>query len=478
MNLNIMLVDDEMIERKAMRKIIEDHFGKGVVCGEASNGRQAIQMADQLQPNIMLMDVKMPGIDGLEAIEIIRKKHPKIKFIMVSAYDSFDYAKKAMKEGVKEYILKPATKEETIEAILKVYQEIVQEEEQLKKERQSKRIAGKHFIHKLMEFDLSEELEEIKRELFQNMRSAFFMIVALENADEQRFISEKIHEWSKGGFIQEERKDQQIYFITKEHEVGKAEILTLARKLVLSGDQRKWIGIGFPYVRLEEIPNSFKEARIAFSQIKETKHGGYGFPISQSDGSVVNMELIINLIFQNDPDQAMELIRRIFEKEKGNEERFQELYFLIRNQLKVEGIDLGQIQLNNVLSVTDWENFIQLCSLQVRQYFLSHGYVERAKNYIQNRYNEPISLEEVAEYVQLSTPYFAKMFKEETGKTFIDYLTELRMMKAKELLLKNELTFKEISYQVGYRDPNYFSRVFKKYFKRSPRDFQNEILKK
>jgi len=84
----------------------------------------------------------------------------------------------------------------------------------------------------------------------------------------------------------------------------------------------------------------------------------------------------------------------------------------------------------------------------------------------------------VAEKVELSPPYFAKIFKEETGNTFVDYVTELRLEKAKELLLQNQLSFKEISFAVGYRDPNYFSRVFKKYFHMSPREFRNTILKK
>ncbi|MGG3688407.1 response regulator [Caldifermentibacillus hisashii] len=151
MNLSIALVDDEMIERKAMRKIIEDHFGKTIVCGEAANGRQAIQLADEKRPNIMLMDIKMPGIDGLEAIERIKEKHPDIKFIMISAYDSFDYAKQAMKKGVKEYILKPATKEETIQAILNVYREIAEEQMNQERKKYAAEIAKKHFLQQIMD---------------------------------------------------------------------------------------------------------------------------------------------------------------------------------------------------------------------------------------------------------------------------------------------------------------------------------------
>ncbi|WP_243296644.1 response regulator [Bacillus litorisediminis] len=187
MDIKMILADDEMIERKAMKKLIEDHFGEGLVIGEAANGRQAIELADKLHPDLILMDVKMPGINGLEAIEKIQIKHKNIKFIMVSAYDSFEYLKKAMNEGVKEYILKPAEEEETIQTIIRVYQEILREREQIQKQRQSLEISRQYFLKKIIGFNINEETWCLKNELFPDMKCGYFIIYEWEDDQDIHF---------------------------------------------------------------------------------------------------------------------------------------------------------------------------------------------------------------------------------------------------------------------------------------------------
>src|SRR5690625_2121339 len=110
-----------------MKKFIENNFTDLTVVGEAVNGRKAIELAETTQPDIIFMDIKMPGINGLEAIGEINEKYPAIKFILVSAYDSFDYAKEAMQYGIKDYILKPAKKEEIVKTLFRLQQEITLE---------------------------------------------------------------------------------------------------------------------------------------------------------------------------------------------------------------------------------------------------------------------------------------------------------------------------------------------------------------
>src|SRR5699024_5967116 len=117
--MRVLIAEDELIERKAMRKFIEDNFSDIVVVGEAANGRNASEQAPILEPDVLFMDINMPCIDGLEAIERIHANDPSIKFIMISAYDSFAYAKKAMRFGIKDYILKPGKKEEVAKALLR-----------------------------------------------------------------------------------------------------------------------------------------------------------------------------------------------------------------------------------------------------------------------------------------------------------------------------------------------------------------------
>ncbi|HWO76476.1 MAG TPA: response regulator [Bacillus sp. (in: firmicutes)] len=477
MDIKMILADDEMIERKAMKKLIEDHFGEGLVIGEAANGRQAIELADKLHPDLILMDVKMPGINGLEAIEKIQIKHKNIKFIMVSAYDSFEYVKKAMNEGVKEYILKPAEEEETIQTIIRVYQEILREREQIQKQRQSLEISRQYFLKKIIGFNINEETWCLKNELFPDMKCGYFIIYEWEDDQDIHFLLDRLNNWTDSPFIYHVQKNQMILFFILQERIRKEEIIKLGRRLFIASGNKTWIGLGHPYDKLEDLPRSYQDALLAIQQIKKFKKGGYSFPTNASHSMAELKDKIVDCILKTESIQAFQQVKDMLRDEK-NIEIIQEFHFEIKQALHKKGIHVNDFHIRNWLELDEWEKFLQYCCLQVHHYFHSKGYIERAKTYIQQNYHKPITLEEVAEHVDLSAPYFTKLFKEKTNKTFIDYLTEIRLTKAKELLLEHQLSFKEICFQVGYRDPNYFSRVFKKYYHLSPREFQNQILKK
>ena len=245
--MRVMIVDDEILERKALAKIMQTEFPEIQVVGEAANGRAAIQLASELHPDIIMMDIKMPGINGIEAVMEIRKRHTKIKFMMISAFDTFEYAKKVMQQGVKEYILKPGKKDDIVEAVIRVQKEIMKE----------------------------RELED------------------------------------------------------------------------------------------------------EYHQLKE--------------------------------------------------------------------------QLSNILSINNEEH------VQIQRSPLT-----ATKEFIDAHYMKEIKLEDAADCASLSAYHFSKVFKEKYGLTFIEYLTDIRIEHAKREIIQTNKSLKEICYNSGFRDPNYFSRVFKK----------------
>lgn len=126
----------------------------------------------------------------------------------------------------------------------------------------------------------------------------------------------------------------------------------------------------------------------------------------------------------------------------------------------------------------DWSTFLQLVCMKMSTYNQSKHTMEVAKQYIEKHFTKPLTLEEVALEVKLSPTYFSKIFKEYFRATFIEYVTKIRMEEARKLIQENEISLKEISFLIGYNDPNYFSRVFKKHYGDSPRQFQSHILKK
>ncbi|QGS69502.1 response regulator [Oceanobacillus sp. 143] len=164
--MRILLAEDEFIERKAMRKFIEENFPAIEIVAEAENGRKAIELAEKTSPDVIFMDIRMPGINGLEAIEKINMGNPAIKFILVSAYDSFDYAKEAMRFGIKDYILKPGKKEEIVKAILRVQKEIEVEKIQQLERIQALGLRHERLITELMHAPLQESTLIMQKSCF------------------------------------------------------------------------------------------------------------------------------------------------------------------------------------------------------------------------------------------------------------------------------------------------------------------------
>lgn len=146
--------------------------------------------------------------------------------------------------------------------------------------------------------------------------------------------------------------------------------------------------------------------------------------------------------------------------------------------LAKKNISIAKGSISTLQSSEDWAIYMSVCCNKVNEYYQSKQSMTIAKEYIIANYGESISLEDIAELVNLSPNYFSNLFKEEFGETYIEFLTKIRMEQAKELIGENTYSLKEISYLVGYKDPNYFSRVFKRYYHTSPKHFQDSIFEK
>lgn len=476
MEVKILIAEDEMIERKVMRKFIETTFGTSFTVIEAENGRRAVELTMIHQPDIIFMDIKMPGLDGLQAIEKIRAFNQKVKFIILSAYDSFEYAKRAMKEGVKEYILKPAAKEETIQAILRVYHEIKEERKREKREKESRELAKQFLLREVIEYNVDEKTKSLYEELFPDYQHGFFLAIELPEKENREPVHLNVQQWLDAEAIIEKQNHQVIVFLLTQKKLDKADMLTMARRVYLANQRKLWIGMGNQYSQLEDFPKSYQEALRALEQLKEHAHARYGFSYPEGKSLEQWQQSIMNQLLNNHPKQAFMFLQELIEN--MGTEVLQELLFRIRTDLADTGLNIDHVNIRNIDSILDWESFFRRVCLELQNYFQSNRYVHRAKEYILNNYGRPITLEEVAEKINLSPPYLSSLFKIETGQSFIEYVTKIRMEKAMELLRSQKYSIKEICFIVGYKDPNYFSRVFKKYTNMPPRDYQKAILKK
>jgi two-component system, response regulator YesN len=474
--MRILIADDELLERKAMKKFIQDNFRDMEVVGEAVNGRKAIELAKEMIPDIIFMDIKMPGINGLEAIEKIHAIRPKTKFILVSAYDTFDYAKQAMQFGIKDYILKPGKKEEIITALFRLKKEILNESKIEVEKRQSEQLLKESFIRKLLKEPLTEDAFELQNRLYPQMKSGYFFVMSYDNMPAEKMLAEIIGKHVQDSFIVYKENDVFTVGIFVNHDVRKADQLLVARQLQIELGEDIFIGIGHITDKLENFPKSYREAYTASFQLKTEKKSNYGFPQKDVNHHQNIVSRIVQEIEKGKLDDAITAFREnalqltIVDKE--------DLYIAIQTMLAKKNISITKGSISTLQSNADWAIYINVCCNKVNEYYQSKQSMTIAKEYIMTHYGESVSLEDIAELVNLSPNYFSNLFKEEFGETYIEFLTKIRMEQAKELIEKNTYSLKEISYMVGYKDPNYFSRVFKRYYHTSPKHFQDSIFRK
>ncbi|WP_130860485.1 response regulator [Gracilibacillus phocaeensis] len=440
--MKVLIAEDEYLERKAMRKFLEDHFPDMHPIEEAPNGRMAIELAQQLEPDLILMDIKMPGINGLEAIAAIHHELPQTKFIMVTAYDTFDYAKQAMKFGVREYILKPGQKKEILQAIQHVKEEIAQA-------RHIRQSQQELFLAKAIK---GEDATALQRELFPQMAMGYF----IQSNHPLPPLSGYVIQGQVGLYIGHQ-------------EITNAAILTQVRQLQLSLGDRYYIGIGKQYHVLSSLTQSYHQAKQALRQLitAGARHYGFASRIAEETSPV---PAFLEAIRDGDEQRMQLQIEAILPVADV------ELFVQVKQITEAKGIQLP-IRREDLLTEADWRDFIQWVVQEMKSYFQSQEKIEKARQYIDGHYHQSLSLVDMAVYAELSTNYFSNLFHEVTGHTFIDYLTEIRIQQAKERLQKHSASLKEISIDIGYKDPNYFSRVFKKHVGMSPKQYQQQIVK-
>lgn len=416
--VKLLIADDEKYDRDSIINIINNEFMEQLEISEARNGREVIEVFERVRPDIIITDIKMPGINGLKAIQEIRKINPNVFIIIITAYDYFDFAVEAVKNNVKEYILKPFSRVELIEKMKEAINFVNNEKQKRKNE-----IENQEKIYNLMpilENELSysiinDTLYSIDygtylRYLEMNFRNGYAMVVQLNNLTNDESLKFKVGEYIKEYINHRYRTigsylftKNLVYFIevkSKEKEEVKADAIKLAadicREVKKVFGLTLNIGVGVCYEGLVKLHKSYEEACSSIEYKVQNNAVRYF-------GDVINDE---------EPANA----------------------------------DSEKIAL-----------------------------FKAVEQYIIDNIKEEIDLEKTAAKFNLSSYYFSRTFKEVLGYNYSDYVNIVRINKAKEFLLNKSKSIKEVCFLVGYSDPNYFSKVFKKYEGISPTEFKQNI---
>jgi two-component system response regulator YesN len=430
--LKLLIADDEKYDRDSITNILTLEFSNQLEINEAKNGREAIEVSERFRPDIIITDIKMPGINGLKAIQEIKKFLPNAYFIILTAYDYFDFAVEAVKNNVKEYILKPFSKSELIEKIKIAISLIIVEKEKRRSEIENQEklynlipILENELSYSIINDTLmSIDYETYMKYLDLNFNSGCSIVVQIKEKSYEEKEPRNSRDGIKfqvGEYIREciSRKykviascrftKELVFFIQlKDYEdMDEIRLNTVNLAFDLRRDIKKLydisirIGIGRNYNGLKQMHKSYVEACESLEY--------------KSDS--------LNIIHFQD------ILITFKAKEILNE--------------KPQNIDKGKFAL-----------------------------FKSVEQYIADNIKEELDLENTAAKFNLSPYYFSRTFKEVIGYNFSDYINMLRIKLAKDLLKGDFISIKEVCYLVGYSDPNYFSKVFKKYEGISPTEFK------
>ncbi|KAB2331748.1 response regulator [Bacillus mesophilum] len=506
--MKLLLVDDEQIEREGMQAILENSFST-LLIEQARNGQEAAEMARTFHPDLILMDIKMPGINGLEAVKMIKDEFPDIQFIMVTAYDTVEYLHQAIKLGVKDYLLKPSRASDIVSVIGKVLEKIEAEHLSLEKRRiqQQKTLA-------LAETDIITQLlfdhvHDVHVDLLVEMleipytTDMYVMLLIVPAGEEHIYplVKEKIRS-RKTGWIGAIYGNQLPIIICCDHEkTYRSQALNLARELISLSKAKTdgwFIGIGSVCKSLKEIRQSYQHALIATMDtslpVKYRFYEDVPKIGNKSDGKprIHQRKEFSDQIRLGQWEYIKRYVSEMitYYEKKGTsihstQQRVLEVLWVAARVMSELGMEVEtpvySYELKNVSELkraTDhmFEGMKQLYVIHYDR--LEADTFHKLKQYIFEHSHEDISLESLGQLVELSPIYISKMFKEKLGINYIDFLTQCRMEKAKGLLGDSKKSIKEITFETGYHDPNYFSKVFKKMCGITPMEYRKSVLRK
>ena len=531
--------DEPTVRKNIIKKIDWEKYGFKIV-GEAENGKEALEVIEATCPDVIITDIEMPFMDGLELSKITREKYPTVKIVILTGFDEFKYAQSAIELEVVEYILKPVSSEGLITTIKKLKQqldiEINQKENlQLLKENYLKSlpIIRENFLNELIT-NKHEKVDVLEKADYLNMnfhgKICICSVISIDKTSINKTnFAQSDYELIKFAILNTSREIVEKtnlghVFSHEDHIVIISLFLENDKELIekklfkhleeISYSIEKYmkitvsIGIGNLSSNIEEISNSYKNALISLNYRFIIGNNKLIYIDDLEPQSQIKIEfdekkenmLLTSIKFGNENDvcNTIEELFSYFKDEKTSFNDYQvyllEILAVIVKVSKSLMLDTGELfgqnynlfvemfKFNTLREVKLW--FKNICirlmvSISARRQSSCKMHVEKAKKYIvENYWDSEISLNSVSSYLHISPSYFGAIFKEEIGETFINYLLSVRMNNTKNLISTTNLKNYQIAEKVGYTDQYYFSHSFKKYFKISPNEFRNNINKK
>lgn len=526
--LKVLIADDEMLVRVGIKSTVEwEKYGCTVVA-EAVNGEDALRKIETYAPDILLTDIRMPKMDGLELLRQIEEKEIEIETVIMSCYNEFELVKEAMKLGASDYLLKLSfTEEELINVIRRISKKI---------EKRKSPDSGNLFNQSDLRIKLFQKLTNpsVTQEQKQQMSDNLGLCVDFEDAGLMLLMADHVYDGSRMGYCEPDEQSKNIMLnFLEEYLRGKGygevfcvddtrEVFAvfLNRNLALGevaqavrkrSEEYLKVSLSvylFPDGMYEHCPNYIPFGIEELSDKRYFEGSGqicsYQFSPEYDKERLKNDNVskhwegtLLKGIRQTEElEEKIQTLaarmkrsriprkecRRIFTECAYNAaSSFHRAGGTMKGLEESSGCDMMK-NLQSLESIEDaiswFRDFKKAADIYIKDCVSrqKRSEIEEAMYFIHENYSLSLSLADVAEKAGLSTAYFSTVFKKENGDSFVEYLTELRVERAKELLRDRQVCIYEVGEKVGYPDPNYFSKIFRKVTGLSPEKYRKQGL--
>jgi len=523
--LKAFVVDDEIVIREGIRNSFPWEESGFLLAGEAPDGEIALSMLQDIKPDILITDIKMPFMDGLTLSRKIMCTMPWIHIVILSGYDDFSYAKEAISLGVKEYLLKPVSAYELGQVLRRIGQSIDDERRQQADYEAIKRqlASSNRFVQEkwLLELISNSPVDNVlaQAENLNIKLSAHWyrvMLIAGGEQDDMLLVWAHVQRLSEGsgGMILLCETGGRIAAVVMGNSDEDLEERAFAFAQAVKYEVERSVGItlrvaiGAPAEGIGEVAGSYASAQDVLKGMAKNADQTRIMDTVDRDMQVgaklmgLNVVPLFEKLRYASSQEAEEILKNHFDS-IGTVARqsvimanylYVDILLAAMRVIHENGGDPAEIipeavqqQSGPLRTFTGQEDMVDsarqilLKAIQFRDSHTISRYdsvIRSAFAYIDQNYANPdITLSEVAKHVALSNNHFCTVFSQEVGNTFIEYLTTLRMKKARELLKSTDMRSSEVAIAIGYNDPHYFSYLFKKYVGMNPREYRNSCKK-
>ena len=499
--MRVLIVEDEIKIRTGISRLISLHTEHTVV-GEARNGHEGLEMIEKFHPELVISDIRMPVMDGLEMLHktVQMGMHP--HFVILSGYSEFEYAQEALRHGVDDYLLKPLAPEDVTALLDKIQKKIdVENAEHAKTTEGLLRdiiLGGQK--------DMTDTYSRLEKTGAFTRNTPIFLAAGYVGNTSPKYTQSLISQWNR---MKEKYPSLQIHsiflentqemFLTVQGEIDADEFeKKLNRRVYLNvteQDQPVWCLTEFTDIQnMQEIIQELRDCylyglRLGYRELLTKEKTGnisveeFQYPLQWENRIRTAVCKEKPEILKNEMEEFIKYVLEMRCHPRYIRKTYKKMLTYMENVChevnkeaykRLQNLDSDRA---NLITEGEFREYFQeaveiIQESRDKKEDIGNYAIRRAINYIREHYGENISLDMLAEQLEITPEYLSALFNKEVGINFSTFLKRFRISQAKRLLKGTDQKIYEIAYQVGYNDPKYFNRVFKEEIGVSPGDYR------